>query len=252
MKSELVITTSTFYSDADCPRARCAVKMIENANELGISIVIVEGGSPKEFREEISDLGAIVLDEVPHARGVMGPGRRQAIAKGFEVTGGKISGYVEIEKYCMPMFVEELVRPILLGKVDICVPRRLSLETYPTAQRYAEPLGNLHFLQATGLDFDMWFGPRFFNQTAGKYFLEYDDEYGGSWDPTHIPTLRCAAAGLRVATPMVPYVHPQEQTDEEENSAVFTFKRAAQLSNLMAATEKEAKRLGLPRAAVLT
>lgn len=224
--------------------------MVENAGTYEIPIVVVDGGSPKEFCEEISDLGAIVLDEVQHERGVMGPGRRQAIAQGFEVTGGLISGYVEPEKYCMPAFIEVLSGPILRGAIDLCVPRRISLGTYPTAQQLAEPLGNLHFFQATGLNFDMWFGPRFFNQAAGKYFLEYNDEYGGSWDPTHIPVMRCAAAGLRIDTQIVSYSHPPEQTEEEQNSATFTRKRAEQLSNLMKATEHEAERLGLPRVPV--
>ena len=245
--SKLVIATSTFYLDANCVRARCAVQMVKNANKAEIPIVVVEGGSPAAFREEIQDLGAIVLDEVPHARGVMGPGRRQAIARGFELTGGVISNYIEAEKYCLPVYLEELSRPILDGEANLCVPRRRSLFSYPTAQQLAEPLGNLHFKQLTGLDFDMWFGPRLFDQTAGKFFLEYDDVYGGSWDPTHVPVLRCVAAGLRVATNPVNYIHPSEQTEEEEYSADYTYKRALQLANLMGAFKKEAILLGLAR-----
>jgi hypothetical protein len=92
----------------------------------------------------------------------------------------------------------------------------------------------------------MWFGPRFFNATAGEYFLKYDDEYGGSWDPTHVPVIRCLAAKLRVLSPAIDYIHPREQTLEERDSPVYTHKRVAQLCNLMTAVEKEAQRLGLP------
>ncbi len=173
MEKNMVITTTTWYADAQCVRARCAIKTVQNARAHRIPIVVVEGGSPKEFRQELQDYGAIVVDEVVHARGVMGPGRRQAIAKGFEITGGRHSCYFEPEKDCMTQYVEMLFQDILDGKVDLCVPRRRSLKTYPTAQQLADPLGNLHFKQLTGLDLDMWFGPRFFNAAAGKYFLEF-------------------------------------------------------------------------------
>jgi len=245
--SGLVITTTTWYPVADCVRARCAARMVRNASALHIPVVVVDGGSPKEFREEIQDHCAILIDEVPHARGVMGPGRRQAIAKGFEITGGRVSCYIEPEKHPLLPWVDKCFGPVLSGEADLVIPRRISHSTYPTAQQLSEPLGNLHFKQATGLDLDMWFGPRFFNAIAGKYFLEYDDMYGGSWDPTHIPVIRCAAAGLRIMSPEVDYIHPSVQTAEEEYSAAWTYKRAAQLANLMKATEEEAKRLGLPR-----
>jgi hypothetical protein len=242
----LVITTTTFYPDAQCVRAQCAIKMAMNAVAFGIPVIVIDGGSPVTFREAIQDFGAILLDEVPHAKGVMGPGRRQASRQGFEATDGLISGYVEAEKYDMPRLIETCSLPVLNGEADLCAPRRRSHESYPTAQQLAEPLGNLHFRQVTGLDLDMWFGPRFFNVAAGKFFLEYHDEYGGAWDPTHVPVIRAAAAGLRIVSPIVDYVHPREQTEEEENSPVYTYKRAAQLANLMKAAEVEAQRLGLP------
>jgi len=223
------------------------VKTVKNAREFCIPILVVDGGSPEGFLEEIRDHGATVLSEVDHPRGAMGPGRRQAIAGGFRITDGRISCYIEPEKYDMVRYVEMCYAPILGDSADLNVPRRYSWITYPKAQQLAEPLGNLHFRQVTGLDYDMWFGPRFFNAAAGKFFLEYNDEHGGAWDPTCVPVIRAAAAGLRVAATKVDYVNSPEQTAEEEQSASWTKRRAAQLANLMEAHEKEARILGLPR-----
>lgn len=244
---DIVIATTTFYKETDSVRAGCAIRMVANATRHGIPIVVVDGGSYPSFLEQIADLGAIVIPEVEHPRGIMGPGRRQAIAAGFEQTGGRFSCFIQPEKDCMPQFVKSLFRPIIDNEADLCSPYRYSVRSYPSAQWRAEQIGNIHFRQVTGLDYDMWFGPRFFNATAGKYFLEYDDKYGGAWDPTHIPVLRCIAAGLRIVNPVVQYVHPPEQTQEEENSSLFSEKRAAQLGNLMQATREEAKILGIAR-----
>lgn len=247
MKSDLVVTTSTWYSEP-CIRSRCAIQFVKNCAENGIAVVVVDGGSYKSFREEVLATGkdfVTFLDEVEHTKGLLGPGRRQAIQAGFEITGGKLSGYCEAEKMDMPRFIASFCRPILDGETDIVFPARSeqSFKTYPTAQQWTERAGDLQWRQATGLDWDAYFGPRWYNAAAGKFVLEYDDAYGGMWDATLLPLLRCAASGLHVTNPKIDYIHPAEQTAEEENSSAYTRKRFEQLVNVAKAAEAEAKRL---------
>ena len=70
-------------------------------------------------------------------------GRRQAIREAYN-TGRDIIAWTEPEKVDYIPKIADTAFPIVNGSVDLVVPRRKSMQSYPTAQQYAEPLGKMH------------------------------------------------------------------------------------------------------------
>lgn len=241
-KSATVIATTTFVKDDSEVRARLALETIRGLVKL-YPVVVVDGGSPKEFRQKIVDCGAVLLDEVP---GGMGAGRRQAMHSASEIAseGGAVV-WMEPEKLSLVSSIEKIVDPILSRKADLVIPRRISMRSYPQEQIYAEWLGNKIFngIVGRGSNYDIWFGPFAANKKALRHFLDYNGMYGDRWDSILIPRLEIIKDGLVVSDVPVEYSHPSEQTKEEEGDMMFMHKRIIQLSSLVDAFIKEGKRL---------
>lgn len=238
----VVIATTTFSKAIDL-RSRLAVRTVKEAGRIGYSIVVVDGGSAKEFREELLACGVLLFDEA--AKG-MGPSRRQAMREAAKLAGEDgIVVWMEPEKHTFVSELHKVMTPLLKGEADLIVPARKSLSSYPPEQEHAERIGNLAFKYLFGREFDPWFGPRAMNQKALGYFLDYRGEYGDKWDSIFIPVLRAMKGGLRVESVEVDYSHPHEQTAEEIGRVDFLLKRVEQLLNLVPALEHEARKLGI-------
>ena len=234
----VVVATATFSKTYDL-RAQLAVKTARACMEHGYALIVVDGGSPRDFLE---DLGTkhVFAQALPG----MGPSRRQAMK-----AAGKIAGpdglvlWMEPEKYTLVSEIEAICVGMMGVGADLAVPDRGPLDSYPLAQRLAEPLGNIAFERITGVKLDMWSGPRMMNAAALQYFLAYEGEYGDKWDSIFIPVLRVMWAGLKVVSVPINYVHPPEQTQSEEESLAMVMKRIDQLG-LVLSMAKEAERLG--------
>ncbi|MCX6741710.1 MAG: hypothetical protein NTX24_00850 [Candidatus Pacearchaeota archaeon] len=154
------VATTTFYrpgNESDTHRAILAINTIRKARDLGQLIIVVDGGSPEEILRQFERYGARVIMQPKGT--TMGYGRRQAIEAAYN-TGREIIVWTEPEKVPYIPEISKTAAPILVGLADFVVPRRRSLESYPTAQQFAEPLGNLCWEQITGKKLDVWFGPK--------------------------------------------------------------------------------------------
>jgi len=239
MNKKVVITTITSYKDINSVRAQCALKTILEAKKLSIPIVVVDRNSHPEFLRKIDALKGIVIRKKRDRIDIMGPDYRLAMDKGMEITNGVFTSFIQAEKYPMVKYVKRCSREILNDFIDLNIPARKSFYSYPLAQQYAELLGNLHFKQVTGLNYDMWFGPIFIGRRAWPYFRDYKDDYGGMWDSLTVPMIRCIKNNLQIGSTILNYKHPKEQTKNEENNIDFIYKREMQLKNLTRAIDAE-------------
>lgn len=242
---KVVIATTVFGNKADGVREGIAINTTKALILLGYPVVIAYGGPSKELRQTLDDLGAIVLDEAPGEK--MGVGRRQALGKAAEIAGTDgVVIWMEPEKLGLVPFIEKMADPILRGGTDLVIPRRASMEAYPQEQIHAEWVGNKIFNSIVGKgNYDIWFGPFAANRKALRYFLEYKGTYGDRWDAILVPRLEVIKDGLKVDDVPVNYIHPSEQTREEEGNLGFMHKRVIQLSALADAFMEEGKRLGM-------
>jgi len=84
----------------------------------------------------------------------------------------------------------------------------------------------------TGLELDMWFGPRTFSREAAHYFLDYPGTYSDRWEALVIPILDMIADGKRIQSVLVEYTNPSQQTQIEEHDTSFDRKRIEQLQSI--------------------
>lgn len=237
LTGKIAIVAITYY-DLKTPtsvlRAGLTKEMVKNACSLGYLVVLVDGGSPRELIKEYQNLGAIVHKQKTKS---MGAGRREAIEYANSLDS-EIVFLTEPEKASLVSRIEEVVGPILEGKADIVMPWRRSLGSYPIAQQLSERFGNLYWKEMTGLELDVFFGPRVWHKDISKYFLEYDGAYGDLWDSLQVPVINAISDGKRVISVPVEYRHPVEQTKTEERDLSFFRKRIEQLINCIDAFEK--------------
>lgn len=234
---KLAIATTTFYGpdlESDVYRAELATDMVRKATERNYAVAVVDGGSPDEIIRVLERSGAKIFSQ--ESKG-MGPGRRQAIIEAYN-TGREVIAWTEPEKNAYIPEIWKTAVPIVGGRADIVVPKRKSLDSYPTAQRYAEPFGNAFWKEVTGVDLDVWIGPRTWGRKLSDYFLRYNGKYGDKWDSIFIPLMDAIFDGKRVIGVEVDYTHPKRQSEIEEHDKVFYLRRLEQLNNLMKAFEE--------------
>lgn len=241
---KVVLATTTFSKNYDL-RARLAVRTAEEAARASLPLVVVDGGSAPELVRKLKDLGVHVFPEKHHG---MGPSRRQAIHEAWRLAGYEWVMWLEPEKYPLVHLVPGLLAFNLGSLTDIIVPERLTLASYPLVQQHAEQMGNAGFYKATGAQLDVWFGPRLIGPRGVPHFLDWSTpQTDDKWMSIFGPLLTALAAGLKLASVRVGYVHPNEQTAEEEKDPDMDLKRLAQLNNLLPDIYNTARALGLPR-----
>lgn len=246
----VAIATCTLYDmdhPSDACRAALALRTVEEATALGYHIVVVDGGSPRRFTNELRERGAVLLQQ---ERPGMGASRRQAIRACLRTTAPVIA-YLDPEKHPYLGQLHRTIEPILAGACDVVVPRRRSLRSYPTAQQHSEAFINAFWRDLTSTDLDVMFGPRSWRRGLSSYFLDYDGEYGDRWDCIFVPLVDLWRDGWRMSEVVVDYEHPPAQTAAEEADRSFFWKRMDQATLLMKAIESRAARArARPRAAV--
>ena len=245
----LYIATTTFYPTANDLRCQLAGQFMNQVREAGHKVIVVDDSPDPAIPEMFSELGAIVHRQT--AKG-MGPGRRQAIQAIFDLAvkennSTPIFVWIEPEKHPLIPLLEPAIRTVRAG-ANLVVPRRRSLASYPSYQQICEARGNWEAGSLTGApELDLYFGPRLMDMGTCAYFLDYEGDHGDKWDSIFIPVVRVVAAGRRVTSVTVDYVHPPEQTQAEEGNVEMDKKRDVQLDTLLACIKVECEKLSLPR-----
>jgi len=234
---EIVIATTTFYKDIKEVRPKLALMTMEKCQKRGYQIMVVDGGSDKNFRDKACSNPAVIFKQ--SQKGV-GASRREALSEAAKIAGddGAIV-WMEPEKH---PFIDKLQKPasfVIKKRFDLITLGRKKFHNYPPEQKLGELFVNYALKQFTGLNWDFCFGPFITSQKGIKFFLDYNGEYGDSWDSTIIPRLRILKAGLKVKYLKVDYVHSSAQTKEETGNPIFIIKRLEQMNNVILAFRKE-------------
>jgi len=229
--TETCIATTTLYnpdSENDRVRSNLALETLRKALDLGYQVILVDGGSSDELLKEFERYGASVHQE----SGGMG-GERRKVFSLAQSSGKPVIAWLEPEKVNYLSQLEKTIAPVINGDADLVIPQRKSLASYPLSQQECEPLGNQAWKEITGLDLDLWFGPRTMNQDTSILFSNYNGEFGDKWDSIFIPVMDAVHQGKKVIGVPIDYTHPKSQTESEEGNADFKEKREMQLRTLV-------------------
>ena len=226
----VIVTTTSYNPDTEEGRLRANLtqRTMQAARDKEYPVVVVDFGSSDEFLRELERFGADVHTQ--QTKG-MGGSRREAIAYG-QITQKPIIAWMEPEKVGYIPELWKTVTPILDNRLELVVPTRRSLNSYPIIQQYCEEAGNFFFGNLTGKHLDMWSGPRTFAKDIGDYFVDYDGGFGDQWESIFIPVIAAIIDGRRVGGVEIDYTHPAEQTRLESGNIDLDLKRVEQLNAL--------------------
>ncbi len=243
MKAVVATTTyATHKTHAERVRANCALKTIESSVAHGYTTVVIDGGSPSEYVDEMKRLGAnVFVQELPG----MGNARREALCRARDIaSNGQPIVWTEPEKYPLIPELRVPLSTLTEGNYDLVMLRRTSLTSYPPEQAMAYKLIALAVKYLIGIDSDFGWGPTVLSRDAVEYYLRYESMYGDMWDGIHCPKLHIINDGLPWTIMPVNYQHPPEQTAAETGMGLF-HKRIKQVDQLVRAIEQEVDRLGM-------
>lgn len=152
---DFVAFTSTFYKDDVEWRVRSEAffEMIENAQKLGIHVVVGDGGSGNDFRERVSTYSNVTLLNSgkwwQNSDLTMAGERRFSGKKAMELFPN-VSYFLWLEPEKAELMkmenIDAILSPLRDETADIVVPSRISKETLPAQQRAAENRANVRAL----------------------------------------------------------------------------------------------------------
>jgi glycosyltransferase involved in cell wall biosynthesis len=269
--SSIAVSTTTSYPTwyagkqledertTDKVRGDLAIETIRQAEQNGFRVVVVDGGSSKDFVNRIKESGVILLTQ---SESGMGASRRQVLKEASGLSGVGVICWIEPEKVsvvkeCLP----QAIYPILDGTADIVVPARAedTFNSYPKYQVESERklnkmwnsiVKNEGFLAPDREDLDISFGPKFFRNTPeildlflAKYKIKGQnaalqrltdpDRYANSMS---FPIVAALAKGYKVLGVEVPYTHPPRQTELETGNEEYDAKRDSQRRDIISST----------------
>jgi hypothetical protein len=242
---------------ADKVRGDETILMARAIQERGYQMIVVDGGSPPEFLEELRKLGVVVQAQKEPG---LGAGKREAMIAASKLDGVKVITLTEEKR---SLFAdnspEELFAPILRNGADIIIYGRskAAFETLPKEQRKYESLINSKitsklikeglWLSSQG-EIDMAFGPVAFRNDESILELftrvyKFDAEEGNTlhmqvkpdrWaNPQYIPRIQAMYDGLNVVKLEVNYEHSEAQRKIEEGDPNYVTKRLAQYHDVV-------------------
>lgn len=183
---DFVAFTSTFYKDDVEWRVRSEAffEMIENAQKLGIHVVVGDGGSGNDFLERVSTYSNVTLLNSgkwwQNSDLTMAGERRFSGKKAMELFPN-VSYFLWLEPEKAELIKEKSINAILSPlrdeTADIVVPSRISKETLPAQQRAVENRANK---RAVGIvrDGNM--------NTNTKFKLDNSKLMSGVWEEQYV------------------------------------------------------------------
>lgn len=223
------IATLTFYKPGSGfeEREGFARETIRRAREEGYDVVIVDAGSHLELLRYFKDLGAILINQTSG----MGDGFRTAISE-IQGLGKEFTAWMEAEKCNYVESIEKTAETLEQQGAEIAVPIRRDLSSYPKYQQHSDQFASLLFEELTGVNIDVFFGPKTWRTPLTKYFKDYDTKYGDQWEGLFVPLIDMAHDGKKIISVPIDYEHNKQQTQLEEHNLDFYLKRIEQLSKL--------------------
>lgn len=231
-KEDVIIFTSTYYpsdSSTDKIRAELALLTLKKSKDEGYDMIFVDGGSKESFLSDIKNKGGILIKQSEKG---LGNARRQGFREAYS-KNKKIILWTEPEKHDLIKSIPLIAKPLWERKVDLIVPKRKSMESYPLAQQLLEPFANLFWKELTGTDLDIWVGARALRREVASYFINYFSEYDDKWDLLNMPLIDMIKDKRIIKSVEIDYEYDFRQTEDEEHNLEMFKKRIEQLSTLI-------------------
>lgn len=239
--SDLSVYTATLYGTDKVSKLRqkLAEKLLKNIAGLGINCVVIDGGSNEYFLKKVRSYKNVKLAV---KKGLtIGQSRRKALWLAMKQSGISYFLWTEPEKYGLikKTFLQKMIAGLRKNEMDVMVPRRLSKKSYPRLQAGLETKANIKAKRLMGKKFnqsgelDLWFGPKMFNRTGARFFLNYKGRLD-KWDSIIKPVLEAWQGGKRVSSVDIDYKHDFLQTSAEEKDKVMKKKRMEQYKLVLA------------------
>lgn len=230
---DICVVTSTFYPSVegnDLVRSELALSLLSEIDEHGFQGVVVDGGSLPDFIEKMGGSRSKIFSGEQLGRG---EGRRKAIEEAL-LLHPKYIVYVDPEKVDFIRSISLIAERMENESLDMVIPRRRSMSSYPRFQEYSEKFMNEYLGALSGHSFDYVFGPRMWKQEHSHYFLTYDGKYGDTWDAIFIPVFEMLKnVEMKVGEVIVDFDYPPSQKAFEEQGFDFYQKRLAQVKNVL-------------------
>ncbi len=200
-------------------------KFLRAARAAGYRVIaIVEPEYPKSY------LVGTGVQAVPQTGVGIGSAYRQGL--GLALEEGECAAYAEPEKVSYVREIVKTVQPILQKNVELTVPKRITMRSYPPVQQQTEKIGNKFFRQLTGYGIDVFFGPETIaSGKAAEIFLSYESAKFPGKEDSHdahiVPIMECIISKLNVLSVPVQYEHPREQIliERDMDAMVRRYKR---------------------------
>jgi len=243
--SDLIIFTTTFYGEdkTSLIRAELAENLFANAKELGISCVVVDGGSTPQFLKKVEQFDNVKLIVEPSLG--IGESRRHALQEAMQlVPVDKKPNFLWTEPEKSGLVTENNLKAMIEGlrdgKTDIVVPLRKNKDSLPKFQAWIESRANKRAKKTAGIpdelieeEIDLWFGPKMFNFAGAEYFLNYKGKLD-KWDAIIKPVIDAYNDKKRISIAPVDFTYDQSQRQDEEGSKDFRRKRVEQYTAILA------------------
>lgn len=243
---EIALFTTTLYKDDATSKVRqeLALRLFENARELGIRCVVVDGGSNPEFLSRASTFDNVKL--ITMKTGTMGDSRREALHEALALKTSNVM-WIEPEKDALVTSenMEKILTPFRKGEADIVVPERTekSFRSLPKLQSWIEKRANRRAsdilndtdkTEHANIDraWDLWFGPKAMNHTGARYFETYKGTLD-KWDAIIKPVQDAFRDGKKIASVPVNYTYDETQKENEEHDRVMKLKRIDQYISIL-------------------
>jgi hypothetical protein len=250
IRKRVVLVTTTFCKNTEETRFKCTVKTVLEARRCGYPIIIVDDSPDLFVTKALERVGATVIRGTNSG---MGSSRREVIQYGLD-TKADIIIWLEPEKYPIVRLLWVCVLKFIKEKMYLLIPRRRNLNSYPDYQHWSELRANHELANITGrADLDLMIGPRIYSKMAAKAAMTYKgvlwqfmkgaESYGDNWEILFIPVLWALQSEHKVGSCLVDYIHPPEQTAEDENNLEMDKKRDKQRDVLINTMAKEAARI---------
>lgn len=248
--TRVVLATTTFFRDPNELRFSLACQLVKEAVATGYLIFIVDASPDLKIMQELRKSGATVERQ---RREGMGASRRQVFALARRLAPEfEVIVWTEAEKVDIVRWLPKIVKPLISGLAGIVIPKRSqqSWRTYPSFQAITEQIANKVYQAVSGLKADPMFGPVAFNSAAAKHLEQFSAEEFGVNDNyiQHYAPLVALSYCFKIVSPVVNFIYPALQKEQEESDAHFKKmfeKRLWQLQQLVADYLILGKRLGL-------
>ena len=246
MNTENIACITTFRQEnltglVEKTRAEVFLDTAEKMARVNLPLTVVYTETKRFILDTLRGLG---MNLVPQRSSGMGNIRREAFVAALRAfPKAKYLCWLEPEKPGMVQFVAPMAHRMEQERSVLGMFNRTSMASYPPEQAYYYLFCRAVATQLIGCDIDYAFGPMMMTRSASSYFLNYQGEYGDTWDCILIPRLRIMNNGDGISVLPVNFRNDPRMTQVESGNVVMMLKRLEQLNNVIPSLVSEWRKL---------